>query len=282
MRTFATRTLMVTAWTVGILLLCSLVPSMAHAAENGCTPSRSGSALRAEVLSASSLNAQASSKGKVKMKVVTSIGKMKYHYNANGLLTQVIRPYTKTTYRYAGKRLKSYTDMQTIYSSPEQAMTTKLHYDKKGRIVKSVGSKKSSSISYIRLYSYDKKGRASKVVYTDSNNGSKLVRTYTYDRKGRVVKEVQKDVTANLRNDLSRIKYNKKGLVACEITNGPTIKYQYTFNAAGQIASMKNNESYGWRKYKYKTISIPKGYAGLVRQQQHILVQYPEGRQRYQ
>ena len=262
---------------VAIVALSALCVCPAFASENAAPvqeesqTAKATMALTTQSAASSDLQAQATSK-KTKVRILTSIGDYKYAYNSKGQLTRITGPYNKVTFKYAGTKLVSVKTHQTIYSDPENIVTARIKYNKKGQISKEIKTKKSSKVVYTKKYSYDKKGRISKAVDSNSVEGKTLVTTYKYGKNNRKVKVTEKDVLNNLRNGSYTLKYNKKGYLV-EQSGHP---YRITYDSAGKIKT-RIDLSGKKQTYKYKTVSVPANYAKSVKDMQIRLANAPQG-----
>ena len=227
--------------------------------------------LTTQAAKAPDLQAQTASK-KAKVRILTSIGDFKYTYNSKGQLAKILGPYNKVTIKYSGTKIVSYKNQQTVYSSPEDTVTIRIKYNKKGQVSKEIKTKKNSQIVYTKKYSYDKKGRVSKAVYASNAEGAYLIATYKYSKNNRKVKVTEKDVLNNLRNGSYTVKYDKKGYLIEQ--NGHP--YKITYDSAGRVKS-RINLSGKKEVYRYKTISVPANYAKSIKKMQIRLANAPEG-----
>lgn len=209
---------------------------------------------------------------KARIKVVVKYGSNRYSYNSNGLVSRHSSDIKVSSFKYNGKKLKSFTE-----KSKNSSTTTKANvvYDKSGRIDEVVYKGQSSSNSYTDYYYYNSKGLVSKIVCVGSVFLSGTD-NYHYNKKKQLTKIEGKGLTATY-------KYDKKGYCNGQ-SYGPTSGYGFTryffmknvfknglLIKVGSSTTGTGSSKYSYSKVSYKTIRVPKSYLSKVKQQQKAI-----------
>lgn len=213
-----------------------------------------------------------------KISVVSKIGYEKIAYNKYGLVAKISNSsdkISKTTYKYSGAKIKSFTKVAGIDGIPI-TQNGKIVYNKKGRLCKQLCKMGTGNNLETTTFTTDKSGRVTRMRMTS------CVYKISYDKKSRISKLTS--VPNNSFSDKEEYVYKYDGKENVKVIYGKfvspsgyltnfTENYVNTYKS-GKLVKRQYNDSAAV-KITYKTIKIPtksyKKYADAIKKQQKAL-----------